>query len=64
MKTLVLNCGSSSIKYQLIETTTEEALAKGQVERIGMSNTNCNFLHPKIVDAHPLQEHVLYKINK
>lgn len=38
MKTLVLNCGSSSIKYQLIETTTEEALAKGQVERIGMSS--------------------------
>ena len=34
------------------------------MERIGMSNTNCNFLHPKIVDAHPLQEHVLYKINK
>lgn len=38
MKTLVLNCGSSSIKYQLIETTTEVALAKGQVERIGMSS--------------------------
>ena len=38
MKTLVLNCGSSSIKYQLIETSTEEALAKGQVERIGMSS--------------------------
>ncbi len=38
MKILVLNCGSSSIKYQLIETSTEEALAKGQVERIGMSS--------------------------
>ncbi len=38
MKTLVLNCGSSSIKYQLIETSTEETLAKGQVERIGMSS--------------------------
>ncbi len=38
MKTLVLNCGSSSIKYQLIETSTKEALAKGQIERIGMSS--------------------------
>jgi len=37
MKVLVLNCGSSSIKYQFIDTDTKEALAKGQVERIGMS---------------------------
>ena len=37
MKVLVLNCGSSSIKYQFIETDTETALAKGIVERIGMS---------------------------
>ena len=37
MKVLVLNCGSSSIKYQLIDTETEIALAKGIVERIGMT---------------------------
>jgi acetate kinase len=37
MKVLVLNCGSSSIKYQFIETETETALAKGIVDRIGMS---------------------------
>lgn len=37
MKVLVLNCGSSSIKYQLINTETETALAKGLVERIGMA---------------------------
>ena len=37
MKTLVLNCGSSSIKYQFIDTNTKTALAKGVVERIGMS---------------------------
>ena len=36
MKILVVNCGSSSIKYQLIEPETENALAKGKVERIGM----------------------------
>jgi acetate kinase len=38
LKILVLNCGSSSIKYQLIETDTKSPLAKGQVERIGMSS--------------------------
>ena len=32
---LVVNCGSSSIKYQLIDGDTEQALAKGLVERIG-----------------------------
>lgn len=37
MKVLVLNCGSSSIKYQFIDTDTENALAKGIVERIGMT---------------------------
>lgn len=38
MNILVLNCGSSSIKYQLIDTESHEPLAKGQVERIGMSS--------------------------
>jgi acetate kinase len=37
MKVLVLNSGSSSIKYQFIDTETKTALAKGLVERIGMS---------------------------
>ncbi len=36
MKVLVLNCGSSSIKYQLIDTEKKFELAKGMVERIGM----------------------------
>ncbi len=38
MKILVLNCGSSSIKYQLIDTENEIVMAKGLVERIGMSS--------------------------
>ncbi len=38
MKVLVLNCGSSSIKYQFIDTTAKSVLAKGLVERIGMSS--------------------------
>ncbi len=37
MKVLVLNSGSSSIKYQLIDTDVENALAKGIVDRIGMT---------------------------
>ncbi|MDR3625440.1 MAG: acetate kinase [Ignavibacteriaceae bacterium] len=38
MKVLVLNCGSSSIKYQFFDTEKELVLAKGLVERIGMSD--------------------------
>jgi acetate kinase len=39
MKILVLNCGSSSLKYQLVDMQTESALAKGLVERIGIENS-------------------------
>ncbi len=35
MKILVLNCGSSSLKYQLINMETEEVIASGKFERIG-----------------------------
>ncbi|HOP07228.1 MAG TPA: acetate kinase [candidate division Zixibacteria bacterium] len=37
MKILVINAGSSSVKYQLIDTETEKVMAKGMVSRIGMS---------------------------
>jgi len=36
MKILVLNCGSSSLKYQLFDGETEDVLAKGLCERIGI----------------------------
>ena len=36
MKVLVINCGSSSLKYQLIDSETEQLLAKGLCERIGI----------------------------
>ncbi|MCX6835164.1 MAG: acetate kinase, partial [candidate division Zixibacteria bacterium] len=39
MKILVLNCGSSSVKYQFMDTATEKALAKGMVARIGMAGS-------------------------
>ncbi len=36
MKVFIVNCGSSSIKYQLVDMETENVLAKGLVERIGL----------------------------
>ncbi|MCC8049555.1 MAG: acetate kinase [Clostridiales bacterium] len=36
MNVLVINCGSSSLKYQLINSDTEQVLAKGLCERIGI----------------------------
>ena len=36
MNVLVINCGSSSLKYQLIDSETENVLAKGLCERIGI----------------------------
>jgi len=39
MKVLVINAGSSSLKYQLIETDTESVLAKGVCERIGIDGS-------------------------
>lgn len=39
MKILVINCGSSSLKYQLFNMETEEVLAKGLVERIGIEGS-------------------------
>ncbi len=39
MKVLVINCGSSSLKYQVLEMETEELLCKGLVERIGIEGS-------------------------
>lgn len=39
MKILVINCGSSSLKYQLFDMTDESVLAKGLVERIGIAGS-------------------------
>ena len=37
MNVLVLNCGSSSVKYQLVDVDARKTLARGSIERIGMS---------------------------
>ena len=39
MKVLVINCGSSSLKYQLIDMSTEESMVQGLVERIGIEGS-------------------------
>lgn len=46
MKILVLNCGSSSVKYKLIDTTTETTLAEGGVEKIGLPDGFLKFKKP------------------
>lgn len=59
MKILVLNSGSSSLKYQVIDMETEEMLAKGYFERIGQPNS---FLTHKVNGKahkfeHPAKNH-------
>ena len=39
MKILVLNCGSSSIKYKLFDMTTKEVIAQGGIEKIGLKGS-------------------------
>lgn len=48
MKILVLNCGSSSVKYKLIDTDNEQSLAEGGVEKIGLPD---GFLKYKLADG-------------
>ena len=46
MKILVLNCGSSSIKYKLFDMTTKEVLAQGGIEKIGLVGSFLNLTLP------------------
>ena len=39
MNVLVINCGSSSLKFQLIDSESENVLAKGLCERIGIDGS-------------------------
>ncbi|MCR5674444.1 MAG: acetate kinase [Lachnospiraceae bacterium] len=60
MKILVINCGSSSLKFQLIDSVTEEALGKGLCERIGIDGSVINFTpagKDKIVKEIPMPDH-------
>ena len=56
---LVVNCGSSSIKYQLIDADSEQALAKGLVERIGEDDALIRHEGPAgtVERVRPLRDH-------
>ena len=59
MKVLVINCGSSSLKYQLIDMENEQVLAKGNYERIGQKNSfvTHKVAGEKYVIEHPVSSH-------
>lgn len=59
MKILVLNCGSSSVKYQLIEIESKESLAKGIIERIGKTDAifKQQTKHANIEKVLPIKNH-------
>lgn len=60
MKILVLNCGSSSVKYKLIDSDTEKVLAEGGVEKIGLPDSFLKFKRPdgsKETIVTPMPEH-------
>lgn len=60
MKILVINCGSSSLKYQLLDMNGEKLLCKGLVERIGLEGSRIKHQttgKDKIVIEEPLENH-------
>lgn len=60
MKILVINCGSSSLKYQLIDMENEAVLAKGLCERIGIEGsvlTHKPAGKEKLVKETPMKDH-------
>ena len=56
MKILVVNCGSSSLKYQLIEMENEEVLASGKCDRIGVKGMDSPFIEYKGKDGKKLKK--------
>lgn len=61
MKILVLNCGSSSLKYQLIDMNNEEVLCIGLVERIGIDGSilkqEKDGVEGKLIKEEPMKNH-------
>jgi acetate kinase len=61
MNILVINCGSSSLKFQLINSETEETIAKGICERIGISGSQLVYQatgKEKITTVTPMDDHL------
>lgn len=60
MKILVINCGSSSLKFQLIDSETEAVIAKGICERIGMDGSKLIYTPEKGAkqeNESPMEDH-------
>ena len=59
MKVLVINSGSSSIKFQLINMESQEVLAKGLLDRIGIDGSMLNYYKgaEKMVIDKPIKNH-------
>ena len=60
MKILVLNCGSSSVKYKLFNMDTHEVLAQGGVEKLGLPGSFLKFTQPdgkKVILEKEMPEH-------
>ena len=57
MKILVLNCGSSSIKYKLFDMDSQSVIASGGIEKIGLPGSFLKLSLPgggkKILERHP-----------
>ncbi len=62
MKILVINCGSSSLKFQLIDAASEETIAKGICERIGIDGSRLVYVpagEAKITTEVPMEDHLM-----
>ncbi len=60
MNILVINCGSSSLKFQLIDSESEQVIAKGLCERIGIEGSQIVYQKPgadKMVTKSPMPDH-------
>ncbi len=73
MDILVINCGSSSLKYQLLDMSTEEVIAKGLCDRIGMDGSTVKHSLPDgrsclveetVIDHADAFDHVLALLTK
>lgn len=57
---LIINCGSSSLKYQLLDMDHERLMAKGLIERIGLALGKHTYQRPQcetLVQEHPVADH-------
>ncbi|WP_026651105.1 acetate/propionate family kinase [Butyrivibrio proteoclasticus] len=60
MKILVINCGSSSLKFQLIDSDSEAVICKGLCERIGIDGSQISYTpegKDKITNVTPMPDH-------